>query len=156
MFAQMPRVKVGSVIVAIAVVTTVALGLVAYQRGSDVSLAEPKAWEMRALAFGKGRASLRTIWRDGKISYQLRIEPYPSEVLAVVKEPSTAVQRQFKMEFLDGDGFRLFSHSIAAKELGLVVRPDGTVKAVEARGDRELSRDLYQRAKAWDIRWSYD
>jgi hypothetical protein len=152
----MAQVKAGFVVVAIAVVATVALGFVSYQRGSDASLAEPKAWEVRTLAFGKGRASLRTIWRDERISYQLRIEPYPPEVLAAVKEGPTAVQRQFKMEFLDADGFRLFSHSIDAKELALVVRPDGTVGSVEARGDRPLSRDLYQRANTWGIRWGYD
>jgi hypothetical protein len=41
-----------------------------YEHSVDVSLAVPKAWETRTLAFGKGRASLRTVWRQGRLSYQ--------------------------------------------------------------------------------------
>ena len=88
------------------------------------------------------------------MSYQIRIEPYPAEVLAAAKA-TTSVQEHFTVEFLDGDGFRLLSHSIEAKELALVVGQNGGVTAIEARGDREMARDVYQRAKRWEIRWSF-
>jgi hypothetical protein len=141
--------------VAALVVVIVVLGFVAYEHGTEASLAVPKAWEARTLAIGKAHASLRTVWREGRISYQLRVEPYPPEVAAAVKSP-TSVQQHFTMEFLDADGFRLLSHSIEARELRLVTEPDGTVTAIEARGDRQMARDVYQRAQRWDIRWSYD
>ena len=133
----------------------VVLGFAAYEHGTDVSLAAPKAWEVRTLANGTAQASLRTVWRDGRVSYQLRVEPYPAEVAAATKS-STSVKQHFIMEFLDADGFRLLSHSIEPKELGLVARPDGTVLAIEARGDGGMTRELYQRAQKWDIRWSFD
>lgn len=132
-----------------------ALAFVAYEHGIEKSLATPKAWDARTLVFGSGRASLRTVWRDESMSYQLRIEPYPAEALEAAKSPSS-VQRHFTMEFLDADGFRLITHSIDARELRPVLRPDGTVVAIEARGDRQVTRDVYQRAEKWDMRWSYD
>jgi len=138
-----------------AAVITAVLAFVAYERGTDKSLAVPKVWETRTLAFGNGRASLRTVWRDDRMSYQLRVDPFPPEALEAAKSPSS-IQRHFTMEFLDADGFRLFTQSIDARELRPVLRPDGTVTAIEARGDREMTRDVYQRAEKWDTRWSYD
>lgn len=125
-----------------------------YENSTDAPLATPKVWETRALAFKEGRASLRTVWREGRMSYQLRIDPFPPEVAAAVRS-TTSVQQHFTLEFLDRDGFRLLSHSIEARELSLVVGADGTVTAIEARGDREMARDVYQRAERWDIRWSF-
>ena len=139
----------------IAAAVIAVLAFVAYERGTNKSLATPKAWDTSTLAFGNGRASLRTVWRDERMSYQLRIEPYPPEALEAAKSPSS-VQRHFTMEFLDADGFRLLTHSIDARELRPVLRADGTVVAIEARGDRQMARDMYQRAEKWDMRWSYD
>jgi hypothetical protein len=152
---QMTKQSTRFLVTTLAAVVTALLAFVAYERGTDKSLATPKVWETRMLAFGNGQATLRTIWRDELMSYQLRIEPYPAEALEAAKSPSS-VQRHFTMEFLDADGFRLITHSIDARELRPVLRPDGTVVAIEARGDRQVARDVYQRAEKWDMRWSYD
>lgn len=145
-------------IAAIGAIVAVVLTFAAYDRyehGANAPLAVPKAWETRTLAVGNARASLRTVWREGRLSYQLRLEPCPPEVAAAIRS-TTTVRQHFTMEFLDADGFRLLSIVIEPRELGLVVRPDGTVTAVEARGDRETARDVYRRADRWDIRWSFD
>jgi hypothetical protein len=145
------------VIAAVGIVLAVVLGFAAYDRyedGTTAPLAVPKAWEARALALGNARASMRTLWREGRISYQLRVEPPPSEIAAAIRS-TTTVRQHFTVEFLDADGFRLLSLEIEPRELGLVLRPDGTVAAIEARGDKEMLRDVYRSAERWDIRWSF-
>lgn len=148
------RVVIAAVGAIVAVVVTFA-AYDRYERGTNAPLAVPKAWETRTLALGNARASLRTLWREGRISYQLRVQPSPPEVAAAIRS-TTTVRQHFTMEFLDAEGFRLLSIVIEARELGLVVRPDGAVVAVEARGDRETTGDLYRRAERWNIRWSFD
>lgn len=146
------------VIAALGAIVALLLGLAAYdqyEHHSNARVAVPKTWDNHTLAVGNARASLRTVWREGRMSYQLRLEPAPAEVAAAIRS-TTTVRQHLTLEFLDADGFRLVSVVIEPRALGPVIGPDGAVEAIEARGEREMARDLYRRADQWGIRWSFN
>jgi hypothetical protein len=109
----------------------------------------PKAPDMDA-AF-----SLKTIWRDGQMSYHFAIEGYPAAIEKLRTPPwGASKEPQFHLVFLDSDGFKLFDHSVKLSEMTMLVTSTGKPSGFEAKSGKYISADMYGRAASWEMTWT--
>jgi hypothetical protein len=131
------------------VVVVLILGMWGYQWWSsyrenarNAPLEIPRDWPVIKLeGVGSAEASLRTMWRSGRMSYVFEIKKYTG----------TQSKKEWILEFTDPHGFRVFRHTIRNETITLNDRNE--IVGFHARGDMPVSADQYRRAEEWRRAW---
>jgi hypothetical protein len=94
---------------------------------------------------------LQTIWRGGRVYYQLEVKGYPPSIREA-KQRGT--QAAFSIVFLDKDGFKLFEHALPLADMADLIGADGQPSGMSWKGDESVVVDFYRRAANWELSWS--
>jgi len=122
------------------------------EEAAKAPLATPKDWsEVTAGALADTKFTLRTVWRREHLYYQFQIHAYPPEIAQARESDAGAA---FIIDFLDGNGFRLFQKVLELREMTRAVGSDRKIGGLSWKGDEYLGADVYRRAESWELRWS--
>jgi hypothetical protein len=152
-----------AVSIVLAVLLLGALGWIGYavlhyrEVQKNAPLAVARSWPtITAPALGKAQFALETLWRDGRMSYKFRMQDYARALAATGgrKSPLAQLHGQITLNFLDEQGFRVFSHLIGLREASPVLDAGGKTIALEMLGEAQVSAELYRRAVRWEVAWS--
>lgn len=106
-----------------------------------VSLQEPLLLDLRT----------RTKLVDRQLLAQIEITGFPPYLSAPKNRDA-----RFTLEFVDSDGFRVFSKSIEVSEFTKIVGKGGEVAGLEYQFDEQLALDDYKRFGRLQVGWTLD
>jgi hypothetical protein len=159
-FVGVAKVTVGIVLSVVVLSLLGWAGYAYYQHRESVKnapLAIAKDWPVITVtALENVRFSLRTMWRDGKMSYQFQIIGYPEKIAAARdgKTPRSSSGGEFTLIFLDEAGFKVMEHKVRLGEMTLGVNDKGEGRGLEIKGHTYVDADDYRRAARWEASWA--
>ena len=151
-----------AIVLAVVLLSLLGWGVYAYYQHREAEknapLATPKGWPAISVpALDNARFSLRTIWKDRRVSYQFRMTGYPKQVATTRDQhgPRSREDGTFTLTFLDQAGFKLFDHKVLLREMALNVDDKGQGGGLEIRGDFYTDADEYRSAASWELTWAF-
>ncbi len=126
----------------------------------DEVLKQVKSWPLLTISpIGDLKLSVKTKYRDGKMQYQIDLEPFQGRLEKEFNAAGLDFARQpiIFVDFYDEDEFRI-SDAIELKINGgggtRVVNDKGEPYALVWRGSQAMSLEAYRAARKHSIRWS--
>jgi hypothetical protein len=113
---------------------------------------QPRVWpEISIPQIGVSRVALVTVYREGRISYKLSLQPVPHGW----KTRSRLTTFPFTLKFLDAAGLEVVSHSPLSGEVTNVVNPTGQVVGLEIDSNVQCRMELFEQVASWNLTWQF-
>jgi hypothetical protein len=121
------------------------------QRAKVAQLGVPKVYPSQEFAqIGVKAATVYTMWRDGKLYFQLQMTPTPPKLF-----PTWGFGlSRFRIAFRDANGFQLISEPIPTADLMNITDNNGNSGGMYANWSIPLSQEIYVSIAAWTISWA--
>lgn len=127
------------------------------ERDSERRSAEPfevvKPWSVDLRGQLGTSFTARTKLVNGELFTNIKSDNYPGFLANPALKYRNA-NGSITLEFLDSDGFKVFTKSIGIKEFTSIVNAQGVNSQIEAEFDEPLSVDKYRRFSNLAISWS--
>lgn len=111
--------------------------------GEDITfLQKPKSWSVIEIPSGKNlnlKASLLTAWRNDKLLYQFKIEPFAKDIYGI------------SINFYDEYGFKIMKEDI--RDLSNMVDENGKPIGLNSNSSIMCSIEDYKHSADWDVSW---
>lgn len=112
------------------------------EKRENASLETPREWPpIKIEGLGSSELSLKTMWRNGRMSYVFEVEKYTG----------SKSKREWILHFTDSHGFKVFRHVIRDETATLGEKNE--IIGFVARGDLTVKADEYRRAQEWEVSW---
>lgn len=115
------------------------------------ALGSPKTWPPKDFKqIGVTNATLKTVWKDGRLRYQLQLFPAPKNYENYDKNKSTLFST---LKFYDGSGFEVISVDLNRSDLVGIVDEKGDWVGLYANTSTSCSQSDYQALARWHLFW---
>ena len=122
-------------------------------RQVERKLLQPNDWGSETLPTSPQiTLTLKTVWRDGNLYYQLFAYPY-DPVLKDARESLLASSKGFTLQLMDSTGFVLLTVLISLTDMANIVDSNGNPTEMQGKGNVPCTSDTYLGINSSSATW---
>lgn len=120
------------------------------RRAAEARSAQPRYRSVKSFeSIGVKTATMLTMWRDGKLFFQMSLSPAPKPS---VRAWGIGLTR-FRIDFLDAAGFNVVDEPIPISNTVNALDPQGKSASFEVNWSIPMSQQAYESISDWTITW---